>query len=141
MRLLIDTNVILDVAFQRPAFVRAGSAVVKLCQSQHQGWIAWHTLSNAFYLVRQHTKSSTVTMQFCQHLLSWASVSTVGHGDAIRAVSLGFSDVEDAMQAASAEACNADYIITRNTRDFAASPVPALTPDDFLARYHPGLPL
>ena len=50
-----------------------------------------------------------------------------------RAFTLGFDDLEDAMQAVAAEACHADVIVTRNTADFAASQVPVLTPVGFLA--------
>jgi predicted nucleic acid-binding protein len=43
-------------------------------------------------------------------------------------------DFEDAVIAAVAQREGADYIVTRNTKDFIASPVPAITPEDFLAR-------
>ena len=38
------------------------------------------------------------------------------------------TDFEDAMQVAAARACEADFIVTRNERDFAESPIPTLTP-------------
>ena len=43
-----------------------------------------------------------------------------------------FADMEDGLQMRCAEKCNADFIITRNVRDFALSSVTALSPDDFL---------
>ena len=52
-----------------------------------------------------------------------------------RALALSMTDFEDAIQAAHAESCGAHLIVTRNTADFANSPVPAMTPEDFLARY------
>ena len=42
---------------------------------------------------------------------------------------------EDALQVAAAMACGAQFVITRNERDFKNSPVPALNPDAFLRRY------
>jgi hypothetical protein len=45
-----------------------------------------------------------------------------------------FDDIEDCLQAECAASVGADYIITRNTKDFIASPVPAITPEDFLAK-------
>lgn len=44
------------------------------------------------------------------------------------------NDFEDALQAAAAIACDAAFIITRNEKDFATLPVPALAPEAFLAR-------
>jgi hypothetical protein len=51
----------------------------------------------------------------------------------LRALALGWKDFEDAVQALSALQCQADYLITRNTADFEHSPVPALSPEAFLA--------
>jgi hypothetical protein len=50
----------------------------------------------------------------------------------VRARSLDFEDFEDAVVATSAEAAGCEVIITRNLTDFASSPVPALTPEEFL---------
>ena len=50
------------------------------------------------------------------------------------AVSLPMADFEDAMQVAAAKACGARYIVTRNVRDFARSPIPAITPGEALAQ-------
>jgi len=49
--------------------------------------------------------------------------------------SLGSTDFEDAMQAASAEACGAHWLSTRDSADFAASPVSSISAADFLARF------
>jgi hypothetical protein len=45
---------------------------------------------------------------------------------------------EDALQVSAAQACGADYIITRNGRDFVKSPLPALSPEEFLGRHPVG---
>ena len=47
----------------------------------------------------------------------------------------GMPDFEDALQAAAAVACKAQVIITRNVRDFKKSPVPAMTPEQFVAKH------
>lgn len=44
------------------------------------------------------------------------------------------SDFEDALQVAAALAANADFIVTRNLQDFRRSPLPALTPPQFLQK-------
>jgi len=48
------------------------------------------------------------------------------------------SDFEDAIIAATALRENAEYIITRNIKDFTQSPIPAITPSDFLRRFNVG---
>ncbi len=45
-----------------------------------------------------------------------------------------FSDLEDCLQEECAAAISADYIVTRNIKDFAVSRVPAIMPDEFLKK-------
>lgn len=47
--------------------------------------------------------------------------------------SLAFSDYEDAVQCASAISAGLDAIVTRNTKDYAGSPIPVYSPSEFLA--------
>ena len=68
-------------------------------------------------------------------ILRWARVADANDDSARRARALAFGDFEDALQAASAEACGAQWIVTRNTGDFGRSQVPAITPQDFLQRF------
>ena len=53
------------------------------------------------------------------------------------AIDLPMADFEDALQVAAASACGARSIVTRNARDFARSPIPAVTPAEALARLMP----
>ncbi|MDR2592500.1 MAG: PIN domain-containing protein [Chitinispirillales bacterium] len=54
--------------------------------------------------------------------------------DIFTAKTLSVPDFEDSVISAVAARNNADYIITRNVGDFAKSPVPAISPHDFLNR-------
>jgi hypothetical protein len=58
----------------------------------------------------------------------------LGVADLVRASEMQWADFEDAVQAATAERVRADYIITRNVRDFKGSKVMAFTPTEYLAR-------
>lgn len=133
MRLLLDTNIILDVVFQRPG-EPASSALIMSCGHQNQASLAWHSVATLAYLIeRQH--NAAMARGVITDLLTWAQVATTGHSDAVQALQLPMSDFEDALQVCAAQACGADYIITRNGRDFMKTPVPALSPEEFLARH------
>ena len=133
MRLLLDINIILDVAFQRPG-EPASSALIASCSQQNQAWLAWHSVATLAYLIERQLNATTAR-SIIADLLTWAQVATTGHADAVQALKLPMADFEDALQAAAAQACGADYIITRNGRDFAKAPVAALSPEEFLARH------
>ena len=134
MRVFFDTNVLLDGYFQRAGSDASERAILLCSGDTHEGWIAWHTLSNAFYLVRAHSKSAPTAFQFITDLLAWTEVSATTKPDALAAVSSGMADFEDALQVAAATACAADIILTRNTNDFKASAIPVMTPEEFLAK-------
>ena len=135
MRVFLDTNILLDVLMNRPGFVADSEAAILRCEALGVGlFVAWHGLATAYYLLRRG-RTEPEAMQEVDRILAWARVAPAGEVEAQRARSLGFSDFEDAMQAASAEACGADWIITRDGTGFTSSPVPAISPLDFLSRF------
>jgi predicted nucleic acid-binding protein len=134
MRLLLDINIFLDVVFQRPG-EPASSALIASCSKTNEAWLAWHSVATLAYLIERQ-QSADQARAFIADSLTWARVATTGHDDALHALDWPMPDFEDALQASAALACGAAYIITRNGRDFAGSPVPAITPEDFLS-LHP----
>lgn len=86
------------------------------------------------YLIERQVSANS-GRDFIRSILDWADVAKTGKPDALAALDLPMRDFEDALQVAAAMACGAQFIITRNERDFKTSPVPALHPEDFLRRY------
>ncbi len=131
MRLLLDINIILDVIFQRPGEA-ASSVLIATCSQQNQAWLAWHSIATLSYLIERQQNAQAARLAITE-LLAWANVAATSHSDALQALQLPMADFEDSLQASTAMACGASYIITRNVRDFAALPIPALTPEKYLA--------
>ena len=128
MRVLLDTDVLLDVALKRESFLTASQDVLRWAEGEPgQAAVAWHTLSNIAYL-------TVSPREFIRQLLRFVEVAEVGTKEARQAVGLPMTDLEDALQAAAALAFGASFVVTRNVRDYRKSPVPALSPADFLAR-------
>ena len=135
MRLLLDINILLDVAFQRPG-EPASSQVIARCGREHEAWLAWHSVATLAYLIeRQH--SAAQARDFVRGLLVWADVAVTQRSDAQQALDWPMPDYEDALQAAAAVACGAQIVITRNVRDFKGSPVVAMTPEVFIQHHLP----
>jgi predicted nucleic acid-binding protein len=133
MRLLIDINVLLDVALQRPG-APASARLLACCGRQHEAYLAWHSVATLAYLISRQ-QSAIPGRDFIRSMLVWADVAKTGRTDALAALDLPMRDFEDALQVAAAMACGAQFIITRNERDFKTSPVSALNPEAFLRRY------
>lgn len=135
MRVFLDTNIVLDVLMNRPGLVAESEAVILRCEKVGDAmFIAWHGLATAYYLLRRGRTEAEAMLEV-DKLLGWARVADAGDANARSARGLGFSDFEDALQAVSAEACGADYIVTRNVGDFTKSKVAVLTPAEFMTRF------
>lgn len=93
-------------------------------------------ISNVYYVVASR-RSAQAAHEFIADLPSFVEVARTGTAAMRYAVSLPMADFEDALQVAAASACGARSIVTRNVRDFARSPIPAITPAEALARLTP----
>ena len=134
MVLLIDANILLDVLQDRREFVRDSALIWKLCETeQMKGYISVLSFANMMYIMRKELTPDKIEDVFrkLKLIFKFADFSTAVLD---RAVAMNWKDFEDAVQSATAEQIHADYIITRNVRDFAKSKVPAFTPAELLAR-------
>jgi hypothetical protein len=120
------------VALDRAPHAEASSALLDLLERRpRMAFVAWHTVANFFYLVRP-ARGARGARDFLVDLTAFASVAPADTEALRYAASLDLPDLEDAMQVAAARACGAEYIATRNVRDFRKSPVPARTPAELL---------
>jgi len=133
VKLFIDTNVVLDVLAQRePWFDDSARFLAHVEQGGATGHIAAYTLTTLHYLLARHLgqgKTAAVLID----LTAMLRVEPVDHGVLQQALALGWRDFEDAVQAVTAAQCQADYLVTRNPRDFKQSLIPVITPAEFLA--------
>lgn len=134
MKILVDTNVILDVLCDRPEFVDSSSKIWKYCEvGQIEGYISALSVPNIVYILRKELTPQK-TEQLIQQITMIFKVVDLRSTDLKAAAEMFTSDYEDALQMCQAVRINADFIITRNIRDFKGSKVPALKPSELLER-------
>jgi predicted nucleic acid-binding protein len=132
MNVLIDANVVFDVVEKRQPHYAASNQVLCFCRRRVlAGMVAYHTVANIFY---QYGKAAVPFLE--DSLLPHVRTVLADSPLIIQALQWGISDFEDALQAAAARANGAALIISRNVKDFKLSHVPALTPSDYLNRFH-----
>jgi predicted nucleic acid-binding protein len=135
MRVLLDTNILLDVLLDRAPWVTESSAVWEACDDGRlTGYIPASTLTDIFYIARRAVDAPTARLAvgLC---LSAFEISSVDRQTLEQATALPGSDFEDNVQIACALIAGLDAIVTRNPGDFAAATIPVLTPADVLARH------
>ena len=137
MRVLLDTNVILDLFLDRAPFADA-AAVLWLAHEREQldAYVAAITPVNLFYIARKLCDEKTAR-QAVVELLATLNVCTIEQGTLKSALSLPFRNYEDAVQHAAASATGLEAIITRNVKDYSAATLPIFMPDDFIQQYLP----
>lgn len=132
MILFLDTDVLLDFALDRKPFAQYAEKLIDLIQKGGvKTFIAWHSISNFYYLVNSKLDSE-LAKAFIKDLLHFVKIAKTSNEELLLAMKLDIKDFEDAMQISAALAARADYILTRNVKDFKNSPIPALSPENFL---------
>jgi hypothetical protein len=133
MRLLVDTNILLDVLMMRQPLCIASAQVWTACETGgHHGGVSVISFSNCFYILRKHADRETAqrTLGLLQTVFTPVPLDAQLLALALAA---GFADFEDAVQYHSATRFNADFLITRNITHFPKGPMRVLTPEEFLA--------
>jgi predicted nucleic acid-binding protein len=132
VKILLDCDVLLDVMAGREKFLADSARVLDACEAgEIFGAIAWHTLGNVYYLADDSKKA----LQFFEDLLSFVEVIGGDTNLALEAVRSGFSDFEDALQSICAKKFDADFIVTRNMKDYKISPIKAISPAYFAEKF------
>lgn len=133
MIILVDTDILIDVALDREPYAESASALLDALEQQPGlTFVAWHSLSNFYYLVKP-PRGRASAKQFILDLIEFVDVAPTTTESLRYAATMEMNGFEDAMQVAAAMACGADVIATHNIKDYANSPVKAATPATILS--------
>lgn len=133
MKVLFDTDVLLDVLLDREPFAESSAQLLSLVElAEITGCVAATSVTTIFYLTRK-SLGAAKTRRAIDDLLGLLEVAPVNRLVLTRAVASKFADFEDAVIAHAAHESQADVIATRNVKDFKHSPIPAQSPADILA--------
>ena len=129
MRVLVDTNILLDVLCNRRNFAEDSLSLFRYCEAGViDGCISALSIPNIVYVMRKELdKEKIKDVLFI--LSSTFSIVDLNERDLLKAADADFADYEDAIQAVTAARIKADYIATRNTKDFKKSAVRAVVPE------------
>ena len=132
MKALFDTNIVLDVALDRPQLA-AASRAARTSGFEHtgRGCLAWHSVATLAFFLGKHGRTSDVR-PLVGELVVRLEIAGGSDRELLRAIDLPVADFEDAMIVALAESAGATHIVTRNTADVRRSTVKAVTPEAFL---------
>ncbi|KAB8314959.1 PIN domain-containing protein [Tolypothrix campylonemoides VB511288] len=135
MKVLIDTNIIVDVALDRDPFFTNSEQVLRFVEQQEiQGYLSASTFSDLYYIIRK-AKGHSWTLQFLQRMAALCQVATVDQAAISMALTTNFKDFEDAIQYSTAVLNRLDAIITRNPVDFPVTIPRIITPEQLIQEF------
>ena len=133
MKLVFDTNVIVDVLARRePFWELSKKAMAVAARNDSIGATTANTLTDIFYLLRKSQPDRELLKVSLVELMDYLEVLDTTRELCLLACQSPITDFEDALIAESAKRWLADYIVTRNVGDFSSSPVKAITPAELL---------
>ena len=136
MKVLIDTNVIIDVFMKREPHVEHSAPFLKLCGAKVTGCVTASQTTDIFYLLVRTGATEQTAKAVIRKLTDNLKVLDVLAADVQNGLASDMTDFEDALLACCAKRVKADYIVTRNKGDFKLSPVTPISPEDFLEKYY-----
>ena len=136
MKILVDTNVVLDVLLKRPSFYQDSFAIFQLIdQERINGCITASAITDIFYIANKEIKNAETVYQAIEKLADIFSIIPVTNDTIANALALRRKDFEDAVQLVAAKENDIAYIITRNKADYENSDIPCISPMDFIVYF------
>ena len=133
MKILVDTNVILDILQKRePFFTDSYQALHKAIEADAECLLSASAVTDIFYILRKALQSPQMAKNRIEQLSQILTFADVQGVDIHTALMRSMPDFEDAVADAVAERSGASCILTRNIKDFTGSSIPAVTPTDFI---------
>ena len=119
MKLLIDTNVVLDVLLQREPFCRTAAEVLNLTQRDDvREYVSASAITDIYYIANKQMNDRESVRDLLKRLLMVVSVAAVSEREIQNALNLAWGDFEDSVQYSVALMNEMDGIVTRNPNDY-----------------------
>ncbi len=132
MKILFDTNVILDVLLLREPFEKASTLLLSEVEKKKlRGYLCPTTVTTLYYLIKKG-RGARESRRLIKNLLVLFQVTPMDKRILESALNEEFTDYEDSVLYESALRAGVDGIVTRNSKDFKTSALPIFEPEDLL---------
>lgn len=132
----IDTDILLDIFMERRPFYQPASQLLSLVDLKKiKGFTTPLVFANLFYILRKY-KSKNTAIKTLNTLGKILDIAPLGKKSVEMALNSNFNDFENALQYYSAIQTKANYIVTRNKKDFKSSEIPVLSAEEFIILFH-----
>lgn len=132
IRVFFDTNIMIDVIGRREHFCKPSLQIMSLAdRGLIRIYVSAMSYATASFILGRYNKGIDILQEFSK-FMKITTATPVDAATIEQSIQSEFKDFEDAMQYFSARNEEIDYLITRNKRDFSASTIPVLEPQEFV---------
>ncbi len=117
MKLLLDTNLILDLVLNRPKVSVIKQVFLKAEENKDEIFITASSVTDLFYIIRK-TLHNNRTYEVMEDIFSLVRIIPVTEEDILSAFFAKWKDFEDCVQFVAAQNYGIDFVITWNKKDF-----------------------
>ena len=131
-KILLDTNVIIDIALEREPFVKKSVELLRLINKQNiKAFVTATTVTDIYYITQKKTGHDK-TIEFLKNLFEYIKIAGVDTVSILNALNSDMKDFEDAVQTETAKQFDIHTIVTRNKKDFKSSNLKVFSPDEYI---------
>lgn len=133
--IFLDTNIIVDLIANRPPFSKYAIDLFSLAEDNKiKLYTSSHSLATTHYLLKKYIEEKELRV-ILYNLLEFITIIPVDLDVLRKSLHSNHKDFEDAVQIYCASSVNGmEFIVTRNIKDFKNSEIPALLPNEIIAK-------
>lgn len=133
MKILIDTNIVLDVMLKREPFYQLSLEILSLTKKDDvEEYVSASAITDIYYLAYRQLRDKGKVKKLMKELLTVVSVASVTEQEIENALSLEWNDFEDSVQYSVAYLQEMDGIVTRNPSDYKETKIKVWKPEELL---------
>ena len=137
MKLLIDTNIVLDVLLKREPFYRKTMEVLELAQYNNvQEYVSAAAITDIYYIACKYVKDKESIRTLLKNLTKIVSIAVVSEKEIKEALELAWNDFGDSVQYSIALSNELDGIVTRNPKDYKMANIKIWNPGQILQSFN-----
>ena len=134
MRVFVDLDVLLDALQKRaPHYDSSYQSLEILTNSVNDLFVSLHSVATLYYFLNKHAGKEKAE-EGISWLMTHFQIARCTKQEIWNSIDRGYPDFEDGIVAEEARLESCEVILTRNVKDYKLSPVPALSPEEFLAK-------